>query len=86
MEDSFEYVDASLGPGSLGAESSGYLSGSWEESESLGKEIVDVVLTPEEEKEFWNSVGYQDGTSVSRQKMSAVLARLQHEDRLSMSR
>lgn len=78
-------MDASLGPGSLGAESSGYLSGSWEEAESVGKEIVDVVLTPEEEREFWSAVGYQDGTSVSRQKMSLVLARLQHEDRLSVS-
>eukprot|EP00092_Neocalanus_flemingeri_P054502 GFUD01064198.1.p1 GENE.GFUD01064198.1~~GFUD01064198.1.p1 ORF type:complete len:887 (+),score=170.61 GFUD01064198.1:94-2754(+) len=85
LEDSFECVDASLGPGSLGGESSGYLSGSWEEGESLGKEIVDVVLTPEEEREFWSAVGYQDGTSASRQKMSSVLARLQHEDRLSMS-
>ena len=86
LEDSFECVDSSLGPGSLGAESSGYLSGSWEEGEGVGKEIVDVVLTPEEEREFWSAVGYQDGTSVSRQKMSLVLARLQHEDRLSVSR
>ena len=86
LEDTFDYVDPNLGPGSLGGESSGYLSGSWDEGESTGKEIVDVVLTPEEEREFWSAVGYQDGTSVSRQKMSSVLARLQHEDRLSVSR
>ena len=86
LEDSFECGDASNGPGSLGGMSSGYLSGEWDESESMGKEIVDVVLTPEEEREFWSAVGYQDGTSVSRQKMSSVLARIQHEDRLSMSR
>jgi len=85
LEDSFECGDASNGPGSLGGMSSGYLSGEWDESESMGKEIVDVVLTPEEEREFWSAVGYQDGTSVSRQKMSSVLARIQHEDRLSMS-
>jgi len=85
LEDTFDYVDPNLGPGSLGGESSGYLSGSWDEGESTGKEIVDVVLTPEEEREFWSAVGYQDGTSVSRQKMSSVLARLQHEDRLSVS-
>ena len=86
LEDTFDCVDASLGPGSLGAESSGYLSGSWDEGEGSGRDIVDVVLTPEEEREFWSAVGYQDGTSVSRQKMSSVLARLRHEDRLSVSR
>lgn len=83
LEDSFECMDTSLGPGSLGGESSGYLSGSWEDGET--KEIVDVVLTPEEEREFWSAVGYQDGSSMSRQKMTSVLARLQHEDRLSVS-
>ena len=71
--------------------SSGYLSGVWsngEEAEEVepGKEAVEeeeVVLTPEEEKDFWNEIGYNDGT---KKKMSDVLARIQHEDRLSMSR
>ena len=39
----------------------------------------------EEEEEFWSAVGYSDTRSNSRQKLVSVLARLQHEDRLSMS-
>jgi len=73
---------------SLGGESSGYLSGSWADvditDEQAGSEIPkEVVLTPEEEKEFWSAVGYQDGTEGTRQKLHTLLARIQHEDRLS---
>ena len=46
---------------------------------------VHVQLSLEEEEEFWSAVGYSDTRSNSRQKLVSVLARLQHEDRLSMS-
>ena len=67
------------GPGSLEA-SSGYLSGSW--SEGAAEE---VLLTPEEEKEFWSAVGYSVDASPGPRGVAAVLARVRHEDRLSMS-
>ena len=46
---------------------------------------VHVQLSLEEEEEFWSAVGFSDTRSNSRQKLVSVLARLQHEDRLSMS-
>jgi len=77
------------GPGSLGADTSGYLSGGWEIEADGGQENVGtpvhVQLSLEEEEEFWSAVGYSDTRSNSRQKLVSVLARLQHEDRLSMS-
>jgi len=68
-----------VGPGSLEA-SSGYLSGSW--SEGAAEE---VLLSPEEEKEFWSAVGYSVDASPGPHGVAAVLARVRQEDRLSMS-
>ena len=68
-----------VGPGSLEA-SSGYLSGSW--SEGAAEE---VLLSPEEEKEFWSAVGYSVDGSPGPRGVAAVLARVRQEDRLSMS-
>ena len=76
------------GPCSLG-DTSGYLSLEAEVEEVAvhhSSEEVAVQLSAEEEKEFWSAVGYEDGRSQSRQKLVSALARLQHEDRLSMSR
>ena len=70
---------ANVGPGSLEA-SSGYLSGSW--SEGAAEE---VLLSPEEEKEFWSAVGYSVDASPGPRGVAAVLARVRQEDRLSMS-
>ena len=70
---------AAVGPGSLEA-SSGYLSGSW--SEGAAEE---VLLSPEEEKEFWSAVGYSVDGSPGPRGVAAVLARVRQEDRLSMS-
>ena len=74
------------GPGSLGADTSGYLSGGWDLETELGPDTVMAVssLSQEEEEEFWSAVGY-DTKSEARHKLTSVLARLQHEDRLSMS-
>jgi len=74
--------NSAVGPGSLGGESSGYLSGSWSEETT---QMEEVVLTPEEERDFWTAVGYSLDPSPARHKMSQVLARVRHEDRLSMS-
>ena len=41
-------------------------------------------LSSEEEAEFWSAVGYS-GPAEARTKLHQVLARLHHEDRLSMS-
>ena len=57
-----------------------------EVSQEGGQGVLTVQLSAEEEQEFWSAVGYEDGRSQSRQKLVSVLARLQHEDRLSMSR
>ena len=65
------------GPGSLG-DTSGYLSGGWD----LDTEVAEAaVLSQEEEEEFWSAVGYPGPKA----RLVSVLARLQHEDRLSMS-
>ena len=78
--------DNSSGPGSLGADTSGYMSGNWDmEPESDQCHVTSVQLSLEEEEEFWSAVGYTDTRSQSQQKLVTVLARLQHEDRLSMS-
>ena len=92
LEDSFECCEAfpgSSGPTSLG-DTSGYLSLETVETEEVvqaaSQGVLTVQLSAEEEQEFWSAVGYEDGRSQSRQKLVSVLARLQHEDRLSMSR
>ena len=76
------------GPGSLGADTSGYLSGGWDLEADLSDHTVATVavtsLSQEEEEDFWSAVGY-DTKSEAKHKLSSVLARLQHEDRLSMS-
>ena len=72
------------GPCSLG-DTSGYLSLE-AEVEDGGPGVLTVQLSAEEEQEFWSAVGYEDGRSQSRQKLVSALAKLQHEDRLSMSR
>lgn len=75
------------GPGSLGADTSGYLSGGWDlEADLSDPAVVTAVtsLSQEEEEDFWSAVGY-DTKSEAKHKLSSVLARLQHEDRLSMS-
>jgi len=74
LEDTaIEVIEGSAGPGSLSGESSGYLSGNWEQ------DIEEVQLSAEEEREFWSAVGGD------KQRLHSVLARLQHEDRLSLS-
>ena len=91
LEESFECCEAfpGSGPASLG-DTSGYLSLETVETEEVsqggGQGVLTVQLSAEEEQEFWSAVGYEDGRSQSRQKLVSVLARLQHEDRLSMSR
>ena len=82
LEDSAECGGS--GPGSLGADTSGYLSGGWDTEADLGDLVAVSSLSQEEEDEFWSAVGY-DTKSEARHKLSSVLARLQHEDRLSMS-
>ena len=75
------------GPGSLGADTSGYLSGGWDlEADLSDPAVVTAVtsLSQEEEEDFWSAVGY-DTKSEAKHKLTSVLARLQHEDRLSMS-
>ena len=80
------YFFSGSGPGSLGADTSGYLSGGWDLDTDPGDVVtVPVQMSLEEEEEFWSAVGYQDSRTQSRQKLVNVLARLQHEDRLSMS-
>ena len=73
------------GPCSLG-DTSGYLSLEAAEVEEVTPGVLTVQLSAEEEQEFWSAVGYEDGRSQSRQKLVSALAKLQHEDRLSMSR
>ena len=82
LEDSAECGGS--GPGSLGADTSGYLSGGWDTEADLGDLVAVSSLSQEEEDEFWSAVGY-DTKSEARHKLTSVLARLQHEDRLSMS-
>ena len=97
LEDALECGGS--GPGSLGADTSGYLSGGWDLEADLSDTVVAVSsgsfdvdrglfdvssLSQEEEEEFWSAVGY-DTKSEAKHKLSSVLARLQHEDRLSMS-
>ena len=83
LEDALECGGS--GPGSLGADTSGYLSGGWDLEADLSDSVVAVSsLSQEEEEEFWSAVGY-DTKSEAKHKLSSVLARLQHEDRLSMS-
>ena len=82
LEDSAECGGS--GPGSLGADTSGYLSGGWDTEADLGDLVAVSSLSQEEEDEFWSAVGY-DTKSEARHTLSSVLARLQHEDRLSMS-
>ena len=91
LEESLECCEVlpGSGPTSLG-DTSGYLSLETVETEEVSQGgnqgVLTVQLSAEEEQEFWSAVGYEDGRSQSRQKLVSVLARLQHEDRLSMSR
>ena len=48
LEETFDCVDTNLGPGSVGGESSGYLSGSWDEGESQGGKRRTWAKTKEE--------------------------------------
>ena len=91
LEESLECCEVfpGSGPTSLG-DTSGYLSLETVETEEVSQGgnqgVLTVQLSAEEEQEFWSAVGYEDGRSQSRHKLVSVLARLQHEDRLSMSR
>ena len=88
---SFDGNIADSGPGSLGADTSGYLSGGWDledggDAVPASSSVAAAVppLSSEEEAEFWSAVGYS-GPAEARTKLHQVLARLHHEDRLSMS-
>ncbi|XP_023342379.1 FTS and Hook-interacting protein homolog isoform X2 [Eurytemora carolleeae] len=76
VHDNVQIIDNATGSGSLSGESSGYLSGNWE------LEAEEVTLSPEEETEFWSAVG---GSEITKERLKTVLARIQHEDRLSLS-
>jgi len=74
-EDAVNMCEGSYGGSSMSGESSGYLSGNWEQ------DAEEVHLSPEEEKEFWTAVGGCE----ARARLKSVLSRMQHEDRLSLS-